>query len=233
MREAHGSYARLMRALERLTDEQVAAASLLPGWTRGHLLTHIARNADSHVRLLTAAARGEKVEQYVGGAEGRAADIDVGATRSWAELVSDLDQSAIRLFETWEGVPESTWDEEIVAIHGGQRAWVCVFSRWRETEIHHVDLGLGYAPDDWSPAFVRASLPHLVETLDGRLPPNVGVELVATDVDIKGVAGSTEAERIRIEGEGGVLLAWLTVRPFDLHRLAVKGGSLPELGPWM
>ncbi|MGH2730720.1 MAG: maleylpyruvate isomerase family mycothiol-dependent enzyme, partial [Actinomycetota bacterium] len=180
MREARASHVRLTSALDGLSDDQVAAASLLPGWTRGHLLTHIARNADSHVRLLTAAAKGEKVEQYVGGAEGRAADIDAGATRSAAELVADLDQSAKRLFETWERVVESTWDEEIVAIHGGQKAWVCVFSRWRETEIHHVDLGLGYGADDWSPAFVRASLRDLVETFDDRLPSDVAVELVAT-----------------------------------------------------
>ncbi|MET0910545.1 MAG: maleylpyruvate isomerase N-terminal domain-containing protein, partial [Ilumatobacteraceae bacterium] len=41
--------------------------SLLPGWTRGHVLTHIARNADSFVRLLEAAGRGEVVTQYAGG----------------------------------------------------------------------------------------------------------------------------------------------------------------------
>ncbi len=32
--------------------------SLLPGWTRGHVLTHIARNADSFVRVLEAARSG-------------------------------------------------------------------------------------------------------------------------------------------------------------------------------
>jgi maleylpyruvate isomerase len=96
---AHATHGRLMTSLERLDDDQVAAPSLLPGWTRGHLLTHIARNADSHVRVLTAARRGEVVEQYPGGKAGRAADIESGATRSVGELVADVETSARRLSE--------------------------------------------------------------------------------------------------------------------------------------
>jgi maleylpyruvate isomerase len=233
MTEARASHERLMTALDRLTDDQVADASLLPGWTRGHLLTHIARNADSHVRLLAAAVKGEKVEQYVGGAEGRAADIDAGATRSIIELVTDVDHSAKQLFETWERVPDSTWDKEIVAIHGSQPAWACVFSRWRETEIHHVDLDLDYGPDDWAPSFLQANLPHIAESLDRRLPTNTRVELFATDVDFTVEVGARESEPIRIEGGGGVLLAWLAGRPFDMERLTTKGGRLPEIGPWI
>ena len=54
---AHG---RLLAAIERLTDADVAQASLLPGWTVGHVLTHLARNADSHVRMLEAAGDGAR-----------------------------------------------------------------------------------------------------------------------------------------------------------------------------
>ena len=56
-----------------------ALPSLLPEWTRGHVLTHIARNADSFVRVLEAARRGEVVTQYEGGVAGRNADIEAGA----------------------------------------------------------------------------------------------------------------------------------------------------------
>jgi len=38
---------------ERWTDADVRAPSLLPGWTRGHVLSHIARNADGITRTLT------------------------------------------------------------------------------------------------------------------------------------------------------------------------------------
>ena len=48
---------RFLDAIEGLTDDQVLRPSLLPGWTVGHVLTHVARNADSHVRRAEAASR--------------------------------------------------------------------------------------------------------------------------------------------------------------------------------
>src|ERR1041385_1496073 len=73
---------RLLAAIENLTDDDMRAPSMLPGWTRGHVLTHVARNADSVVRRLEGAARGEVLDQYEGGAKGRADDIAHGAPRS-------------------------------------------------------------------------------------------------------------------------------------------------------
>jgi maleylpyruvate isomerase len=40
------------------TDGSILADSGLPGWTRGHLLTHVARNADALRNLLTWARTG-------------------------------------------------------------------------------------------------------------------------------------------------------------------------------
>jgi hypothetical protein len=37
---------RLLRTASRLSDADVRAPSLLPGGSRGHVLTHLARNAD-------------------------------------------------------------------------------------------------------------------------------------------------------------------------------------------
>ena len=65
-----------------IDDATARRPTALPGWTLGHLLTHVARNADSHVRRAEAARRGEVIEQYVGGWEGRTAEIEAGATRS-------------------------------------------------------------------------------------------------------------------------------------------------------
>src|SRR2546421_337158 len=74
-----GAHMRLLEAVDRLTDEQVLRPSLLPGWTVGHVLTHVARNADSHVRRTEAAIRGEMVDQYPGGYAAREAEIEAGA----------------------------------------------------------------------------------------------------------------------------------------------------------
>ena len=231
MEETQAAHAVLMQTVQGLTDRDASEASLLPGWTRGHVLTHVARNADSHVRVLTAAMRGEKVEQYVGGKEGRAADIEAGAGRPADELVTDVDTSAQRLFETWPEIPDRVWDEEILAIHGGQPAWATVFSRWRETEIHHVDLDLGYRSDNWAEPFVRATFPVLAETLERRLPPESAVELICTDVDL--VHRARHGEPTRIEGPAAAVLPWLMGRPFDAKRLSTVNGDLPELSAWI
>jgi maleylpyruvate isomerase len=55
------AYAQLVATVERVTDEQVRSPSLLPGWTIGHVLTHMSRHADGHVRRLEGALRGEDV----------------------------------------------------------------------------------------------------------------------------------------------------------------------------
>src|SRR5208282_6678876 len=87
------SHRELLRTIVDLTDPQARAPSLLPDWTVGHVLTHIARNADSVVRRLEGARRGEVVDQYPGGLKGRAADIEDGAARPATELVADVRSS--------------------------------------------------------------------------------------------------------------------------------------------
>ena len=46
------------RAAAELDPGQVAGPSRLPGWSRGHVLSHLARNADALVNLLTWARTG-------------------------------------------------------------------------------------------------------------------------------------------------------------------------------
>jgi maleylpyruvate isomerase len=229
-RSAQGA---LRRTLGAITDAQVAEPSSLPDWTRGHVLTHIARNADSHVRLLTAAARGERVEQYAGGSEGRAADIEAGAARSAPELVADVERSAQQLFDVWDDMPQRIWDEEVVGRHKPHPAWVLVFSRWRETEIHHVDLELGYTSEEWPVEFTAATLNDLVESLGPRLPGGVDVDLVAPDIGFKASAGRGDGSPLVIEGPARTMLAWLAGRPFDRDALRTENGALPDVGPWI
>src|SRR6476661_3698601 len=74
LRRVEDAEARFLATIRGLSDGDVAHPTGLPGWTVGHVLTHVARNADSHCRRSHAAARGEVVEQYVGGYAGRAAE---------------------------------------------------------------------------------------------------------------------------------------------------------------
>jgi maleylpyruvate isomerase len=96
MNEVSHSLDRLAAAADRvlvtataLSDAQAREPSLLPGWSRGHVLTHIARNADGLRNLLIWARTGAETPMYAS-AESRSADIEAGAGRPAAELAADV-----------------------------------------------------------------------------------------------------------------------------------------------
>src|SRR5271154_1879554 len=115
--------ARLAEASEGLTDEEAAAPSLLPGWTRGHVLTHIARNADSLRNLLIWARTGVVTPQYTDAGE-REQGIAAGADRRAADLLADLDASAAALAAEAESLRADDWAAEVRGLHGDPHpAW--------------------------------------------------------------------------------------------------------------
>ncbi|HEY2813465.1 MAG TPA: maleylpyruvate isomerase family mycothiol-dependent enzyme [Acidimicrobiales bacterium] len=206
IRGAAGAQAQLDAAIAGLDDDTTARASQLPGWTVGHVLSHVARNADSHTRRSEAATRGERVEQYVGGYEGRAAEIDAGAARPANEIVDDVRSSAERLMHAWASLPDDAWSFVSPDVGGQERPLrVLPSRRWQELEVHAVDLGIGITHRDWSEEFVEASLPRLRPTLDARLPK-------AATAPAPGVLDERDE------------LAWLYGR--------LQRDDLPTLAPW-
>ena len=167
---ATAAHRRLELRLASLTDADIARPSLLPGWTVGHVLAHVARNADSHVRMLEAGGRGEVADQYEGGAEGRAAEIERDAGRDAATAAADVVASNARLEATWAGLHDDAWSGEGVSAMGRVPLDDLPFRRWRETEVHHVDLGLGYGPGDWPAAYVRLELVRMERLWAARRP---------------------------------------------------------------
>ena len=164
----------LLERLAGLTEDQARAPSLLPDWTVGHVLTHIARNADSVVRRLEGAVRGVIVDQYPGGYAGRAAEIAAGANRSPSELLEDVAESATHLEAVCLSIPEAAWERPTRDVTGAERpARTMMLSRWREIEVHHADLGLGYGPADWPDGLIAAWLPRELERLPQRTDPSL------------------------------------------------------------
>jgi maleylpyruvate isomerase len=135
-----------------------AAPSALPGWTRAHVLTHLARNADSFVRLVEAAIRGEVAAQYPGGVAERNADIDEGSARPVQIIVDDVRRSIWRLETVWAQCTSAGWAGTGTTARGSLAIADIPFRRWREVEVHHVDLAIGRTVDDWSPEYVRREL---------------------------------------------------------------------------
>jgi maleylpyruvate isomerase len=182
-----------------LSDERVGAPSLLEGWTVGHVLTHIARNAEGFTGILAAADRGEIVDQYEGGVEGRVAGIEAGAGRPAIEQVADV-RRTIWALEQQIAVTTIGWEGSGRGTHGDLIPCVDLpFRRWREVEIHHVDLGLpGFTYDDWPVEYVREELRRHAMVAASRSPMGVGGTRGLPD----GALAMPEARR----------LAWLTGR---------------------
>ncbi len=199
------AHQRLLSGLEGLTDIQCRQDSLLPGWSRGHVLTHLARNADSHVNLLQFAVRGEVGEQYVS-VEKRNGDIEIGSSRSAEELVMDLRLSIYALEAAWASANEKAWQGQGRNLRGAViEMSSLVFLRWREVEIHHADLNLGFGYGDLTPLYVRLELDQQIMLWRSRKP-----------------MGMTDLPEIAKRLSPSQRLAWL------MGRIDVDGLAKPE-----
>ena len=150
------SHRGLVEHLRATAPVDPATPSGLPDWTVGHVLTHLARNADSHHRLLAG------YDQYPHGWDGRNADIDAGADRTWAELIADVERTAAALSTAYETNTE--WAEPPHENRAGRPRAMLPFVRQREVEVHRADLDLGYGFDDMPSRYVRQEL-RLMEML--------------------------------------------------------------------
>jgi maleylpyruvate isomerase len=169
MAHAVACYQAVMETLRGLDDAAARGPSLLPGWTRAHVVGHLARHADGHRRMLEGALRGDIAQQYPGGAEGRAHEIHLAASQPADRLVEDLRRSSEALFAIWEDFPGELWDQPTQSLVAGVRpARELVRARWWELEYHHVDLDLGFGGDRWPRAFVHAALTRVITGAPGR-----------------------------------------------------------------
>lgn len=229
--EVRGSTERLLADLSDPPrgDAHLAQPSLLPGWSRAHVLSHLARNAEALVRTLRGTMRGEIVPMYVGEAE-RAADIEAGIARPAPELVAAVRATAAELDEVWTAMTPEHWAGQARSRLGVVPARRLIGSRWREVEIHRVDLAEGYGPGDWPASFVAPLLPALMdpEKLWPRLPRDVAIEV--TDIDSGQVWSVGSGRTVRVAGPGYALVGWLIGRTAAVR---AELGDPPELGPWL
>lgn len=221
------AHRRLLETVAPLTDQQARRESLLPGWTAGHIVTHLARNADGHAGMIAAAARGQVEAQYPGGVEQRDRDIAAGQGRPAAELLADLQAAIRRLEQAWAAMPEESWATGLGRTQTGWRAIAhTVFLRWREVEVHLADLGLRELGcptwDELSSAYVDAEYVEMTAGLARRVPEGKTLLLVPGDRPSRAFGSGQDVQPIRATPPR--LLQWLMGR----------GGEAewPELGPW-
>lgn len=174
------SHTELSRQVSGLDDEIMRQSSRLPSWTVGHVLTHLARNADAHSRRLAGAINGEDVPKYANGPEQRRQEIEDGARRTAAEILADLESSNRQLDVLLEQCEREGWPN--ADFMGGDHygAGGCPAHRLREVQMHLVDLGLGYTPSQWPKDYVEWDLDNLLASVPERLASSKArTELVA------------------------------------------------------
>jgi maleylpyruvate isomerase len=152
-------------ATQRLIDEariitapDLQAPSLLPGWSRAHVLAHLARGADAMRNLLIGARHSLDRPAYASPGA-RAADIDVSAAAGAKELLEDLADSAMALRTVARQLPDEAWRYQVRVLDSRRfPASQLLTRRLAEVELHHCDLGIGYGHDRWSAVFAAMEL---------------------------------------------------------------------------
>ena len=149
---------RLLDDARILTEADLRVPSLLPGWTRAHVLAHVGRVADAMRKLLVGVRSGQ---ERAANASARApeADSERDAMMSAADLVTYLADSAMALRTVGRQLPDEAWQVPVrVADLTPFPAAELLTRRLTEVELHHCDLGTGYGPANWLPAFAAMPL---------------------------------------------------------------------------
>lgn len=217
--------------MARLGDDAFAAPSGLQGWTRAHLLTHVARNADALVNLLDWARTGVRTPAYTDDDQ-RAADIEAGAGRSGSAIRVDVLMSSDRLAAAVMNMSDAAWSA-IVEIRGRTIPVTDVtWLRAVETWVHAIDLDVGAEFTDLPQPMLLALVDEVVETMAAR-PGVPALVLTATGAPAgRWEVGDPGADASEIGGTAAELAAWLTGRSKGRHLRRPAGQRLPQLSPW-
>ncbi|PWI19097.1 mycothiol maleylpyruvate isomerase [Streptomyces sp. Act143] len=211
---------RLLTGVAKMDNASVAEPSRLPGWSRGHVLAHLARNADALVNVL------EGRPMYLSG-EARDADIERDAPRALDAQLADVRDSAARFQEA--GAVPADWSRTVELRNGvTDSASRVPFRRWVEVELHHVDLGIGYELEDLPEEFTEREIEFLADRFARH--PDVPPTRLTDGTRAWRTGREAQAPEVAVTGSPAGLLGWLAGRR-DGTGLTVTGGPLPALPP--
>ncbi len=216
----------LNRTIDALTDDDFAVPSLLPGWTRAHVVAHIALNAASLARVIDGTVHGNPVPMYATDAE-RDAEIEQLAKADPTELRERSLAATTAFSDAVAELHDQHWSDQILRLPAGP-AWPMVTvvpTRRREVEIHHADLGTAYTRADWSEDFVIELLDAVTVDQAGAGPFQARATDVGRSWSVGGDGGPT------VMGTGADLGWWLCGRG-NGEGLSSDADALPRLGPW-
>lgn len=221
------SEAKLAERLAQITEPDLREPSPLPGWSRAHIVAHLAGNANAFANALTRVAAGEVPEQYPGGRAARDAEIEAWAVLPRDELLGRAAETAASLGAAWDRVGPEAWGSGAVRTLAGLLPVAELpFRRLREVQVHLVDLDVGVEPADWPEAYVVGELDRSLPPLAAQLPGETRLSLVVHLPDGRSVAaqfGSGPSSE-QVSGSAAEVVAWLIGRR--------RPEGWPQLGPW-
>lgn len=224
----HESEQRLVRTVDSLADDQWSLPSVLPGWTRAHVIAHLALNAEGLASALDDLRHGRPAAMYASN-ESRDGDIDELAAATPAEIRARLFAAGEQLREMLAALSDDDWTGSIDRVPGGPSFPVMALpaTRRREVEIHHADIGCDYRHTDWPRDFCVALLD--VVTVDHAANPDTDdFKVSATDLGMTWRVGADEP----VVAGPAVDLGWWLVGRGSGDGLSTASGVLPRIGAW-
>jgi maleylpyruvate isomerase len=208
-------------AMATLADDELRSPSLLPGWSRAHVLAHIARNADGLANLVAWAESGVETPMYAS-VESREADIEATSTLAPDDLRAEVVQADDSLLAGLRDLSPEAGAVEVRALFGdpfpaSDLPWV----RAREAWVHLVDLDAGIGFEDVPTDVLEGLLAEAVERAPGRDLAE-GFLLAETGSDRRWQLGPGPVTEL--DGTLPELVGWLTGR--------VPPGDRPEPPRW-
>ena len=211
------------RKLNELTDAELDGDSLLPGWTRRHVVAHVGYNARAVARLVEWAATGVETPMYPS-VEIRHHEIDFGATLSPIALRNLFDHSAVHLDVEWRDLPADSWHHKVKTVQGRTvPAEETVWMRTREVWVHAVDLDNGATFKDIPEPVLARLLKDITSAWNARGTDN-GLLIMVDGTSL--VFGDTAAASPTVvSGSLAAIARWATGRGTDGTTATHDGGS--------
>lgn len=217
---------RLARTVDALTGDEWTAPSLLPGWSRAHVVAHLALNGEALRGVLRGEVDHERVPMYET-QESRDADIEQLAAADPSELRERLFGSLTTFIDAVRAVPDEVWERRFERTRGGGAVFplrAIPIMRLREIEVHHADLDRGYTADEWPQAFAELVVDGMVK----RLEPETGFRVAPLDSrhtwDVDGVGDDSPV----VTGPVRHVAWWLTGRA-PSPQVTCSRGALPTI----
>lgn len=216
---------RLVRGIDHLDDGDWPAPTLLDGWTRAHLVAHLALNAEALAAAVDGGIEGQPVLMYP---SAQARDDDITDLARWqpADLRERLLGSTTRIAEALHELPVDLHDTEVERHPGGPTFTLgqVLGMRLREVEIHHADLGTGYTSGQWPLSFSVL----LLDAMGARPTPPGDLVVAPSDDARRWVYGAGGPV---VSGPAHALAWWSTGRPAG-PELTSESGELPRIETW-